>query len=437
MDTARQLSLDALCKMHTNEAFSNIIIDKLLSASTLNARDRAFASKLFYGVLERKITLDHCVSKYSKLPLKKLSPQVLNILRMGIYQLVFMDSVPDSAAVNESVKLVYTCRQQSAKGFVNAVLRSFLRDDKKIILPNKNTDYTRYLGVKYSCPEPLIQKWFSEYGEKNTELILKSSLGTPPLFIRVNTNKTDLKTLAAAFSEKGIKVYKSRECENCLAIAKSGGIEHTEEYKNGMFYVQDLASQLLCGLVNPQEGETVLDMCAAPGGKSFTLAQYMKNSGRIFAFDIHPSRVKLISDGAKRLGLDCITAAQNNAAVYNGSLPKADKVLCDVPCSGLGVIRRKPEIKYKSPSDFYKLCDIQYKILSESSKLVKTGGILIYSTCTLSRSENDLTAEKFLNDNPDFSPLIIEKYNDYKHTFLPGEYSGDGFFIAVFEKVNR
>lgn len=437
MDTARQTSLDALCKMQTDEAFSNIIIDKQLSASALSARDRAFASKLFYGVLERRITLDHCIAKYSKLPLKKLSPQVLNILRMGIYQLVFMDSVPDSAAVNESVKLVCACRQQSAKGFVNAVLRSFLRDDKKIILPNKNADHTKYLSVKYSCPEPLIKKWFSEYGKEDTELILKSSLGTPPLFIRVNTNKTDLKTLAAAFSQKGIKIYKSGDCENCLVIAKSGGIEHMEEYKNGLFYVQDLASQLLCGLIKPKKGETVLDMCAAPGGKSFTLAQYMQNSGRLFAFDIHPSRVKLISDGAKRLGLDCIAAAQNNAAAYNPDIPMADKVLCDVPCSGFGVIRRKPEIKYKSLSDFDKLVGIQYKILTESSKLVKAGGVLIYSTCTLSRSENDLTVQRFLKDNPDFSPRIIEKYSDYKHTFLPSEYSSDGFFVAMFDRQAR
>lgn len=433
MVTARNTALKALCRIEEEDAFSNIAIDRELSASGLDIRDRAFASRLFYGVLERKITLDHCIEKYSKLPMGKISADVLNILRLGIYQLLFLKSVPDNAAVNESVKLVSEVRKTSAKGFVNAILRSFLRDGKKIALPSAANE-CKYLSVKYSCPAPLIKKWIGEYGRENTQEILKASLKTPPVFIRVNTQKTDVKTLAGKFFEKGVKVLKSTDCDNCLVISNSGGIENLPEYKNGLFYVQDLASQLLCGLIAPKPGETVLDMCAAPGGKTFTLAQLMNNSGAVHAFDIHPNRVKLIADGAKRLGLSCVKAAVNNAAAANEMIPSADKVLCDVPCSGFGVIRRKPEIKYKSIDSFETLYKIQADILNASAKYVKPGGRLIYSTCTLSRRENELAAEMFLKNNPDFSPCEIIGYNDYKHTFLPVEFNSDGFFTAMFIK---
>lgn len=434
MKSARSIVLEALCKMKDEDAFSNIVIDNLLQTSKLDARDRAFASKLFYGVIERSITLDYCISKYSKMPMKKISNDILNILRMGIYQLLFMKSVPDSAAVNESVLLVSKIRKNSAKGFVNAILRSFLRDDKRIILPSEDKNPLKYLSIKYSCPQELIKKWSKEYGIETTEEILKSSLGAPPIFIRVNTKKTDLKSLANSLIKNGATVHKSNDCDNCLVISNSGGIENTLEYKDGLFYVQDLASQLLCKLIAPKSGEIVIDVCSAPGGKTFTMAQYMEDNGKLLAFDLHSHRVKLIKDGAKRLSLDCVQAASNNAVVYNEDIGLADKVLCDVPCSGFGVIRRKPEIKFKDINDFDKLNEVQKKILQTSSRYVKKGGMLIYSTCTLSKAENDLVAEWFLRENPDFSPCNIAEYDSYKHTFLPNEFNSDGFFVAMFKR---
>lgn len=434
MKTSRELVLEALCKMQTKDAFSNIVIDKLLTESKLDIRDRAFASKLFYGVIERKITLDFCISKYSKMPMNKISYDILNILRMGIYQLVFMKSVPDNAAVNESVKLVEKVKKISAKGFVNAILRSFLRDDKKIPVPNHNKFPKKYLSVKYSCPERLIEKWQNEYGEENTEQILKASIGAPPIFIRVNTEKTDKQELKEKLEKSKITVSEIDECDNCLIISNSGGIENLKEYREGLFYVQDLASQLLCNLIAPKSGETIFDMCAAPGGKSFTMAQYIKNDGHIFALDMHNHRVNLIKKGAERLSLYCIETKTNDATVFDDELGLADKVLCDVPCSGFGVIRRKPEIKYKNIDEFDSLNLIQKNILDTSSKYVKKGGVLIYSTCTLSKAENDAVADDFLLSHTDFSPCIINRYDDYKHTFLPCEHNSDGFFVAMFKK---
>ena len=317
-----------LMKMDSSEAYSNLLLDHVFSETDLSERDKAFAAALYYGVLERRLTLDYIIEKNSKIPFAKLDPAAVEILRTGLYQLLYMDSVPESAAVNESVKLCKKLKCFSAQGFVNGMLRSFIRGGKKI-----------------------TEKLIREYGTDFAVKALKASVGRPPVYARVNTLKTTTEKLLAELSKHRIKAEAYPGLENCIRLEKPGDIEKCAPFRQGLFHVQDISSQLCCLTLRPVVNETVLDVCAAPGGKSFTLAELMGNNGKLYSMDLHDMRVGLIEDGASRLGIRIITAMQNDASKFNAELPQADRVLCDVPCSGLGVIRRKPEIKFKSPSD--------------------------------------------------------------------------------------
>jgi len=348
MVNTRAITLKLLKKIHVDKSYSNILLDKTLSEIDCSAQEKKFISALFYGVIERMITLDAVINKYSKVKTKKLDVDVLLILRIGFYQLLYMDSVPDSAAVNECVKLAKKCRNPSLSGFVNGVLRSFIRNDKQ--LPTGNTK-TEKLSVKYSCPEWLIDKWLGEYGEETTVSMLESSLGKAPVTIRINTLKMPAKDIITVLESDGY-VVEEAFLENCYKISGGVSVDSSKAYQLGLFYVQDISSQLCSLSLDANEGETVIDVCAAPGGKTFTTAIKMNNRGNVFSFDLHENRVKLIEDGAERLGLTNVSARQNDAMIFNSELPLADRVLCDVPCSGLGVIRRKPEIKYKNSDDF-------------------------------------------------------------------------------------
>lgn len=432
MGNSRKVVLKLLTKIDKNSSYSNILLDDGLAKSNLSLQDKKFAAALFYGVLERKITLDAVIKKYSNRPSDKLNVEILNLLRMGIYQLCYMDSVPDSAAVDECVKLAKANRNPAVSGFVNGLLRSFIRDDKRI---PKGKNEIENLSIEYSCPEWLVKKWNDEYGDKITLSMLKTSLGQAPTTIKTNQIKCSAADLFKELNSYGIGCEVNPNALSAINIFSSGSVESLEQYKKGFFHVQDISSQLCCAAVDPKEGDTVLDICSAPGGKTFTLAEIMNNRGRVFAFDLHENRVKLIRQGAERLGLSCVSANINNGKVFNELLPPADRVLCDVPCSGLGVIRRKPEIKYKNPDDFKNLPEIQYEILNTSSKYVKKGGVLVYSTCTLSRAENDCVIDKFLANHKDFGPCMLDenifgKDCGFKVTITPDKFNSDGFFIA-------
>lgn len=427
-----------LMKMDSSEAYSNLLLDHVFSESDLSERDKAFAAALFYGVLERRLTLDYIIAKNSKIPFEKLDPAAVAILRAGLYQLLYMDSVPDSAAVNESVKLCKKLKCFSAQGFVNGMLRSFIRGGKKISYMGLEPE--KRLSVEYSCPEWLTAKLISEYGTEFAVKALKASVGRPPVYARVNTLKTTTEKLLAELAKHKIKAVPYPGLENCIKLEKPGDIEKCAPFRQGMFHVQDISSQLCCLTLRPVVNETVLDVCAAPGGKSFTLAELMGNNGRLYSMDLHDMRVGLIEDGAARLGIKILTAMQNDASKFNGQLPQADRVLCDVPCSGLGVIRRKPEIKFKSPEDFAGLPEIQYQILETSARYVKPGGTLVYSTCTLSRAENDDVAKRFAAAHPEFLPIVqpvpyAGAAGEPMRTYCPDENGGDGFFTAAFRRV--
>ncbi|MBR6502351.1 MAG: 16S rRNA (cytosine(967)-C(5))-methyltransferase RsmB [Clostridia bacterium] len=421
MANARKTALLALLEVR-NQAYSNITLNKFLNESDLSSADRAFATALFYGVLDRTITLDYVLSKYIKTPLKKVSDYALECLRIALYQIMFMDKVPDSAAVNEAVKLIKISKNKHLSGFVNGVLRNVLREGYS--LPDNNDE--KSLSVKYSCPVWIVESFINDYGIDNAIALLEHSLKTPPVTIRTNTLKTDVDSLVDVLNNENITANAST-IDNAVEIV--GGIDVTKSkaYRDGLFHVQDIASQTVVSVLSPKSCERVLDVCAAPGGKTFTMAQYMENKSEIIACDLHNNRVDLIKKGAKRLGITNIKAIQNDATVINDSFGKFDVILCDVLCSGLGVIRRKPEIKYKDISEYEDITSIQYKILENAATYLNENGRILYSTCTLRKCENEGVVKRFLDKYPQYELK-------YQRTFMPHIDGSDGFYCALIEK---
>lgn len=432
MANPRQIAFQALLKTEKDGAFSNLALDAVLSKSQLDTRDKSFVSNLFYGVIERQLTIDYNLSLYLTKPLKKLKPEALTIMRMGAYQILFMDKVPDSAAVNESIKLTKKNGASYASGLINAVLRKV--SAKGLVLP-ENESSDEYLSIKYSCPLWLTRKWTAEYGKEDTEKLLEASLGSADTCIRVNTVKINADELIAKLAEDGICAEKTYN-ENTLKISLRGNdIEKLNAFKQGLFHVQDMASQLCARALDASENETVFDLCSAPGGKAYTVCEMMGDKGKVLCFDIYENRVSLILKGAERLGLRSIEGSVGDASVYNENLGFADKVLCDVPCSGLGIIRRKPEIKYKNEQELACLPEIQYSIICNASRYVKAGGRMVYSTCTLSKAENEDICRKFLETHSSFRPSgVFFEGDECMKTLMPHKNDSDGFFIACFER---
>lgn len=426
--TPRRFVLKLLLRLEESDSYSNILLDKELSKQDFTAQEKSFITALFYGVTERRITLDYYISKLSKIRLKKMDPDILNILRMGIYQIMYMDSVPDSAAVNESVILAKKSKRLS--GFVNGILRTFIREREKFVLPK---DKGTKLSILYSCPQWIVNKLINEYGEENAKDFLENSLKASEVFLRTNTTRIDSEPLAGKLLEENID---AKICDfDKNAVVAHGGVFNTKAYKDGFFHAQDYSSQYAVKILDPKPGERVLDICSAPGGKAFTAAELMKNKGEIVACDLYEQRVSLIKNGADRLGLDIINTKVNDALKFNSDFGEFDRVLCDVPCSGLGVIKRKPEIKYKKKEEFDELPEIQFGILECTSQYVKSGGRLVYSTCTLNKSENEEVVLKFLKQHKTFSPDGVFN-GDFTKTVFPKCFGSDGFFISVLKRID-
>ena len=434
--SARKLAVTLLDQTEEKGSYSNIALDAALDKSELDARDKRLCAALYYGVLERKLTLDYIISRYSKKPPEKLDGIVLQIIRTGLYQLLFMEHIPDTAAVSESVKLTKKCRKASASGFVNAVLRSFIRDGKKIEYPQKPYEKA---SVMYSVPVWLVKKIYEKYGEEEGAAFFEDALQPPPLTIRRNPLRATEDELMAVLADAGIE--KHPLVPDAYVLRKGGNIRSSEAFEKGWFHVQDTASQLCAMALGAEPDMTVLDMCAAPGGKTFTIAEYMNGTGMIYAFDLIDQRAGLIEKGAERLGLNNVTAQAGDASVYNDALPKADRVLCDVPCSGFGVIRRKPEIRYKDEKELAGLPEIQGAILRNAARYVKPEGVLVYSTCTVFREENEQVVEEFLLEHPEFEPVPVlpelhEKLSGSMVTLMPSIAGSDGFFMAKLRRKN-
>jgi len=433
--SARQIAYEILLKIEVDEAYSNLAIDSAVKMYNPDSTDCAFISRLVYGVIERKITLDYAISQYLSKPVKKT--EILTVLRLGAYQLLYMDKIPQSAAVNESVKLAKNNKCEFASGLVNAVLRKIGLNG----LDYKNiSSETEKISVTYSMPEDSVKFLIHHYGKENTEEFLKASLEPKEIFIRVNTVKTTTtKELKEILIRENVKVFDTY-LENALKIEINNAVYNLESFKKGLFHVEDLSSQLCVEALELFPGANAVDVCAAPGGKTFTAAQYMENKGTLYSCDVYSQRTDLIKSGAERLGLSCVRPFVNDATVFNEDLPRMDRVLCDVPCSGLGIIGKKPEIKYKKLDDTKSLLPIQRQILETSSKYVKSGGRLIYSTCSVNPNENRKICDAFLKDNADFYSVKVLPHieravdeGDYL-TLFPHKNNCDGFFIAAFQR---
>ena len=437
--SGREAAFEALCRMERDKAYSNLTLDSVLQRVP-DPRERQFASALFYGVLERRVTLDRILDAYVKKGAASLDPEVLTALQLGLCQLLYLDSVPDRAAVDESVELIKGTRRKNAAGLVNGVLRSFLRDGKKLPAASSD-DPLEKASLETAMPRWILSLWAEQYGMETALQLARDCLGRPPLQLRVNTVLCTAEEAARQLRASGASVAPHPLLPDCLTVSGLGAVGEHPLIRQGLCYVQDASSQLCARAVEPRPGQRVFDLCAAPGSKSFTMAQLMENRGELLAFDLHDSRVRLIRSGADRLGLSVIRAAKGDASRFSPQLGLADRVLCDVPCAGLGVIRRKPEIRLKTPEEIRGLPGIQKKILLNGANYVKPGGLLVYSTCSLNKEENDRVADAFLAARPDFAPDPLPPLFDgltdggYKATLMPHKGDFDGFFVARFRRI--
>ena len=426
---AREAAYTTLLRFDRDGAYINHALNEIFNKNRFSDTDRGFAAELVYGCLKGRNRLDYIISRFSKVKLKKMSKQVRIILELGTYQIMFMDRVPDSAACDESVKLASSHAYRS-RGFVNGVLRGICRGKKNIKYPNPE-NRAEYLSVMLSFPKWIVDRLTNDYGAEKCEMILSAANRAYPPYIRKNPLREPLDFLST-LSADGIEAEKDGEIEGCYRVNGSLDISRSNTYKNGLFTLQNRSSQMAALTLDPKPGQFVIDMCAAPGGKTTHMAELMKNKGEIRAFDIHEHKISLINAAAKRLGIDIIEAQTRDAAVPAAELlGKADKVLLDAPCSGLGVIHTKPDIRWsRKEEDIAELVDIQSKLLDAASSYLKPGGHMVYSTCTILKDENERQIEKFLKKHSEFK-LVSEE------TLLTHETGGSGFYIAKLKKEDN
>ena len=432
--SARKTALDALIACRKQAAWSNGVLKDYIARDRLDRRDAALATRLCYGVLQHRGMLDFFLQQLLTGKVKDLHPVVRDVLHIGLYQIYELDKIPESAAVNESVDLVkkYCRTQRFAPGLVNAVLRNAVRTKGTLQQPTTLED-------RYSHPQKLINLLGSYVGQERLEPMLAANNDTPQTVVQVNTLRTTTEELVVKLKEEEVTALPHPWMPDCLVLSNTGSLEKLQAFKDGLFYVQDAASKLAVRCAGIQAGDAtrVLDCCAAPGGKTFAAAIIMENKGHIRSCDIHRHKTTLIQHGADRLGLDCVLVREQDATENHADwLEKMDVVLADVPCSGYGIIRKKPDIRYKDPDDMARLPDLQLKILDKQAEYVKPGGVLLYSTCTLVRKENEAVVEAFLRHRSDFEleplelPEVFPKNTTGMLTLVPGEYDTDGFFIA-------
>ena len=436
MTDPRYLAVKLLDKTFSSGSYSNIQLSSGLASSGLDDRGKRLCSAVYYGVIQMKLSLDYVIDRLSKRPIEKMDSIIVNILRSGIYQIAYMEGIPDNAAVNESVSLAKKFGKTSAAGMVNAVLRNFIRQDKKIY--DGDAEDAKALSIMYSCPEELVKSLTSDYGRDFTLDFLAHSVGKSSVYLRKNQLRCTAAELREAMKDIELTAADIFSPE-CFLVPGNGDVTATEAFRKGFFHVQGMSSQFCCKALAPTENDLVLDICAAPGGKTFTMAEMMNGKGMIRAFDLHEKRVGLIRSGAERLGLTNIRAAAGDASKFDPELPEFTKILCDVPCSGFGVIAKKPEIKYKKLSEFERLPEIQYNIAQNALRYLAVGGELVYSTCTVRKAENDEVAERLLREHPELEPVELPEVPGasagWKATLSPMCGFDDGFFIAKFRRI--
>ena len=434
---AREAAMLALNACQRQGGWSDGALKKQLSAAELSGRDAALATQLCFGVLQNQMLLDFYLAKFSNIPLKRMEGKVVQTLRLGAYQMLFLTRIPHSAAVNSAVTLVKThCKNPRAAGMVNGILRSMERSLQNMpVIPQG--DPVAYLSTLYSHPEWLVKEFILSLGEEETAQMLAADNSQPPTAVMVNTTRTTAEELKAMLEADHVEAEPHPWLENCLLLHRTGDLERLEAFQQGLFYVQDPASRLSVLAAGAKPGMKVLDCCAAPGGKSFAAAIAMENQGEIVSCDLHPHKKKLIQAGADRLGLTIITPKTADGKVFRPEWESAfDLVLVDAPCSGLGVIRKKPDIRYKDPAPLADLPAVQLDILRNAARYVRPGGTLMYSTCTLLYRENGEVVETFLAENKAYKaetftlPGPVGPVQSGSVTLWPHRHGTDGFFIS-------
>lgn len=426
----RELVLETLLLINRDGEYSHIALGQVLGKyQYLSKKDRAFLTRTVEGTLERMIEIDAIIGQFSSVKINKMKPVIREIIRSAVYQLKYMDSVPDSAVCNEAVKLASKKGFFNLKGFVNGLLRNISRNLDHIQYPSREKEPVQWLSVVYSMPEWIVRKWVEQYGEKKTEEILQAFLEERPTSIRCSSSKITPQELKDRLEKEGVTVKEYEEIPGAFQISGYDYLDALESFREGCFQVQDISSMLVGEWADPKEGQYIIDVCAAPGGKALHLADKLKGTGRVEARDLTEYKVQMIRDNISRLGFSNVLAVQQDALdIDESSLEKADIVIADLPCSGLGVLARKTDLKYKMTEQMQsELADLQRRILAVVCRYVKNGGKLLYSTCTINREENEDNALWFGREFPEFH-LVKEQQ------MLPGTDVGDGFYIAEFKK---
>ena len=438
---AREAAMLALNACQRQGGWSDGALKKQLAAAELSGRDAALATQLCFGVLQNQMLLDFYLSKFSNIPLKRMEGKVVQTLRLGAYQMLFLTRIPHSAAVDRSVALTRAhCKNPRAPGMVNAILRSLERSlDQLPTIPQE--DPAAYYGTLYSHPAWLVEELLDELGSEGAAAFLRANNSQPPMTAMVNTVRAGAEEVAASLEAQGVEVKPHPWLENCLILSRSGSVEELEAFQKGLFYIQDPASRLAVLASGAAAGMRVLDVCAAPGGKSFAAAIQMEDRGEVVSCDLHPHKKTLIHRGAERLGLSCVQALTADGKVrrteWEGGF---DLVLVDAPCSGLGVIRKKPDIRYKDPEPLASLPAVQSAILDNACAYVKPGGVLLYSTCTILRRENQAVTDRFLEEHPGFVregfslPGPAGEVPEGQLTLWPQVHGTDGFYLCRLRK---
>ncbi|MFS0727765.1 16S rRNA (cytosine(967)-C(5))-methyltransferase RsmB [Paenibacillus sp. 1P07SE] len=449
--TARSVALDTLVKVTGGQAYSNLQLNRALQAAELSRADAGLATELVYGTIQRLNTLDHVLQRFVTKGLHKLDPWVLQLLRMSAYQLIYLTRVPPHAAVHEAVELAKQRGHRGISGMVNGVLRSLQRSPDKLSLPAGLPPDER-ISLVHSHPLWLTRRWIAAFGEETTEAMCRANNEPPHASIRVNRQRKTREEVLALLAEEGYEAAPSPLAEDGIVVSQGGNLADTIGYRNGWWTVQDESSMLVAEAAAPRSGMQVLDCCAAPGGKTTHLAERMGDAGVVRANDLHPHKRQLIEAQAERLGLHSILAMTGDAAQLGEQLEAAslDLILLDAPCTGLGVIRRKPEIKWhKSEADIDSVAEVQARLLEAAVPLLRPGGRLIYSTCTVDHTENAGQVDRFLQAHPEFAldpgwpqPLlerlrsggVLGETFDGRVQLLPQHFGTDGFFIAALRK---
>ncbi|WP_291581466.1 16S rRNA (cytosine(967)-C(5))-methyltransferase RsmB [Clostridium sp. UBA6640] len=441
MSNARKIATEVVSQVFNNKAYSNIVLGLELNNSDLSEVDKALVTEIVYGTIKYKYSIDKIIQNFTGKNFNKLESFVLNILRISIYQIKYLDKIPDFAAVNEAVNLTKKNVSVGASKLVNGVLRNYLRNlDKQYY----NDNEIEKLAFHHSFPQWLIKHFISHYGRDNAENILKGLNERPAITLRANSLKGDYEEVFEALEKNKYDIMEGYVCPEAIRIVNGRSIEANPLFKDGYVTVQDESAMLVAPSMDIEENMTVLDLCSAPGGKTTHISEIMNNTGKVLAFDIHENKLSLILSNVQRLGIKNIKCSTLDATIYNSELEdRGDRVLIDAPCSGLGIIRKKPEIKYtKTSKELKEIVKIQKEIMKNAAKYVKKDGVILYSTCTLNKEENENNIQWFLKNHPNFKlePLfygnvdnIIYSEEGYA-TILPNKYM-DGFFIAKIRRI--